>query len=259
MNARSAEFQPCAVIPMYEHAGAVEAVVDGLVAAGLPVLIVDDGSGEACAASVAELARRKVGVTLHRRERNGGKGAAVSDGLRAASAAGYTHAVQIDADGQHDLGDLPRFLEQAAASSDAVICGLPVFDASIPRSRYYLRYLTHALVWLNTCSTQIRDSMCGFRVYPLSRTVALLEAEALGLRMDFDIEILVRLQWRDTPMVWIPTRVRYPADGISHFRLFRDNVLIARVHARLFLGMLSRLPRLLVRRRRTRLPGASHA
>ena len=87
----------------------------------------------------------------------------------------------------------------------------------------------------------------------------MLEAEALGLRMDFDIEILVRLQWRDTPMVWIPTRVRYPADGISHFRLFRDNVLIARVHARLFLGMLSRLPRLLVRRRRTRLPGASHA
>jgi hypothetical protein len=90
--------------------------------------------------------------------------------------------------------------------------------------------------------------MCGFRVYPVATLVALLDAEPVGARMDFDIEVLVRLHWRGTGMRWVATRVRYPADGVSHFRLVLDNALITRLHARLFLGMLVRLPSILARR-----------
>jgi glycosyltransferase involved in cell wall biosynthesis len=258
MTASETALRPCAVVPVYDHGAAVGDVVRGLTGAGLPCILVDDGSGAACAQVLDELARTLPGVTLVRRPRNGGKGAAVCDGLRAAQAAGYTHALQFDADGQHDLADVPRFLAESAAWPGCVICGQPCFDASIPRTRYYLRYLTHVLVWLNTLSFDIADSMCGFRIYPVPALVALLDREALGLRMDFDIEVLVRLHWRGASLRWIPTRVRYPADGISHFRLVLDNALITRLHARLFLGMLLRLPSIAARRLAVRFR-ASHA
>ena len=110
------------------------------------------------------------------------------------------------------------------------------------------RYLTHVWVWINTLSFAIRDSMCGFRVYPLPPVLRLMDEETIGLRMDFDVEVLVRLFWRGIVVHNLPTRVTYPLDGVSHFDVWRDNVRISRMHARLFFGMLRRLPRLLVRR-----------
>src|SRR5688572_9295868 len=162
-------FSACVVIPVYDHEHAIGAVVDSARAQGLPVLLVDDGCREPCRRELERLSAHP-DVVLLRHERNRGKGAAVMTGLRAARQHGYTHAVQIDADGQHTLGDVRRFVEEARAHPDSVICGRPVFDASIPKARYYGRYLTHALVWLETLSFEIVDSMCGFRVYPLAAT-----------------------------------------------------------------------------------------
>jgi glycosyltransferase involved in cell wall biosynthesis len=246
-----AVFRPCAVVPVFDHAEAISAVVKGVTRVGLPCILVDDGSSSPCADVLDRLAATIAGVELYRRPKNGGKGAAVADGLRQAHLRGYTHALQIDADGQHDLADLNQFLAAAAASPVSMICGRPIFDVSIPKLRYYFRYLTQAFVRINTWSFDIQDAMCGFRVYPLSIAVALLNEERLGQRMDFDIEILVHLHWRGVPMRWIPTRVHYPVDGVSHFRVILDNVLITRVHTRLFFGMLIRLPNLLTRRWRT--------
>ncbi len=259
MTPSSAAVRVCAVIPVYDHEAAVGTVIDALLAAGLPCIMVDDGSGPACAAVLDRLAATRPDTTLVRRAVNGGKGAAVADGLRAALACGYSHAVQVDADGQHDLADLPAFLAASRDTPDALVCGWPQFDASMPRLRYYSRYLTHVFVWLNTLSFAIRDSMCGFRAYPLAATVAMIDAERPGLRMDFDIEVLVRLYWRGVPMRWIATRVTYPIDGVSHFRLLLDNALITRVHTRLFFGMLWRLPRLLARKFSAHRAETSHA
>ncbi|HEY5806511.1 MAG TPA: hypothetical protein VIT67_01000, partial [Povalibacter sp.] len=130
----------------------------------------------------------------------------------------------------------------------SVICGCPVFDASIPKGRYYGRYLTHAMVWLETLSFEIRDSMCGFRLYPLDLTAPMLQPGKVGTRMDFDTEMLVKLHWRQLPMYWIETRVTYPLDGVSHFRMVLDNVRMTSLHIRLTLGMLVRLPFLLWRK-----------
>jgi glycosyltransferase involved in cell wall biosynthesis len=179
---------------------------------------------------------------------NQGKGGAMMAGLREAQRRGHTHALQIDADGQHDPGDIPKFLATARARVAELVCGTPVYDASIPKGRLYGRYLTHVWVWINTLSFEIRDSMCGFRVYPLNATVAVLDSATLGRRMDFDTEVLVRLYWRGVRFANVPTRVTYPLDGISHFKALRDNVLISRMHARLFFGMLLRLPVLLWRK-----------
>jgi glycosyltransferase involved in cell wall biosynthesis len=221
--------------------------VAGARAFGLACIVVDDGSDAASAAQLDALGAEP-GVTLVRLPSNQGKGAAVVAGLRAAAARGYSHALQIDADGQHDASQIGAFVDAARARPDAVICGVPRYDASVPRGRLVGRYATHVWVWINTLSLAIRDSMCGFRVYPLAPTIALADSEPLGRRMDFDTEVLVRLHWRGVPVVNRPTPVTYPAGGLSHFRLWHDNWLISRMHTRLFFGMLWRAPRLLARR-----------
>jgi glycosyltransferase involved in cell wall biosynthesis len=239
-----------AVIPVYNHELAVPAVAAALRAHGLPVLLVDDGSSEACRLALERLAR-ETGDRLVRLPVNGGKGAAVIAGLREALAQGFTHALQVDADGQHDLRDVPRFLAAARAEPEAVICGRPLFDASIPKVRFLSRYITHALVWLQTLSfSAVRDSMCGFRLYPLRTVLEVVDHDGVGRRMDFDVELLVKLVWRGRVLRWIDTQVAYPADGISHVRMLYDNLRLAGMHVRLVLGMLWRAPVLIYRRMR---------
>jgi glycosyltransferase involved in cell wall biosynthesis len=237
-----------AVVPVYNHERAVPAVASALRAFGLPLVLVDDGSDEICKVALERLAR-DLGAHLVRRPVNGGKGAAVIAGLRKARELGFSHALQVDADGQHDLGDVPRFLERARREPDAVICGRPLFDDSVPRVRFISRYITHALVWLQTLSfSKVRDSMCGFRLYPVRTVLEVVERDGAGTRMDFDIEVLVKMAWRGRVLRWIDTRVSYPADGISHYRLLIDNLWLAGMHARLLVGMVWRAPMLLWRR-----------
>jgi glycosyltransferase involved in cell wall biosynthesis len=242
-----AQFLPCAVVPVYDHERPVARVLAAIRAAGLPCFLVDDGSGPRCAHELERIAAHDPGTRLLRLPANRGKGSAVRVGLRAAAARGYTHALQIDADAQHCLADIPRFIAEARAYPQALVCGCPVFDETLPRVRRYGRHLGQLMVWLNTLSFAIRDSMCGFRVYPLGPVLGLLARHPLGPRMDFDVEILVRLHWRQQPLRWLDTRVTYPCDGVSHFRLLGDNARMVLMQVRLTGGMLLRLPLLLWR------------
>lgn len=243
-------FLPVAVIPVYNHDRHIAATVAALRRHGLAVVLVDDGSDAACARALEAVAREEApAVTLVRHAHNRGKGAAVMTGLFAAEAAGFTHALQVDADGQHALEDVPAFLELARTNPTAFVSGQPVFDDTVPTARRYLRYLTHVMVSLNTLNRSLRDAMCGFRVYPIASATAIARRHALGERMDFDIEVFVRFDWEDVPIVLRPTGVRYPADGVSHFRLWSDNARLSLLHTRLFFGMLRRFPRLVRRRR----------
>lgn len=242
-------FKAVAVIPVYNHPRTIGDMVAGVRSHGLHCILADDGSDAVCAAVLQRLAAAyPQDVSLLTLSPNQGKGAAMAAGFREAARLAYTHALQIDADGQHQCADIPMFLEQAKLRPDAVICGCPVYDASVPRGRLYGRYATHVWVWINTLSLDIRDSMCGFRVYPIASVVRLLDGARIGRRMDFDSDVLVRLHWRGVPVVNQPTRVTYPRDGVSHFRLLRDNLLISLMHARLFAGMLLRSPLLLWRK-----------
>ncbi len=239
------------VVPFYNHERAIADTVAGLRPHGLRCWIVDDGSDARCRPVLDALERSEGGwLSVLRLAPNRGKGHAVMSGLRAAAQAGYSHGVQIDADGQHDPADLPRLLQQAAQHPDAVVTGVPLYDASVPRGRLYGRYVTHLWVWINTLSFEIRDSMCGFRVYPLAAALRVWDEGRVGARMQFDTEILVRLFWQGVRVISVPTRVTYPRDGVSHFDLWRDNLRISAMHARLFFGMLRRLPQLLGQRLR---------
>ncbi|WP_110187547.1 glycosyltransferase family 2 protein [Pokkaliibacter plantistimulans] len=240
------------LIPVYNHEEAIGLTLQAVMAFGYPILLVDDGSHQGCQRVLESLQHAHAEqVMLLRRTHNGGKGAAVKSGLLELERLGFTHAVQVDADGQHDIERLPQLLAAAVDHPGALVSGYPEYDDSVPKGRYLARYLTHVWVWINTLSLQIRDSMCGFRVYPVPQVNQMLANVKTGDRMEFDPELLVHWCWQGGRLINIPVRVHYPLDGVSHFRVLHDNLLISRMHASLFFGMLWRLPRLLQRRLRS--------
>lgn len=247
----SINFSPCVVIPCYNHGAMMAGVLSRLSPFALPCFIVDDGSDSATQRQLEALANGNHNVQLIHLPQNAGKGAAVVHGLTVAAQHGFTHAVQVDADGQHAIEDIPALLALAQQYPDDLISGAPLYDDSIPRSRLYGRWITHVWVWIETLSLQLKDSMCGFRVYPIAPTLRLANQVTLGKRMDFDTEVMVRLYWQGHNSHFVPTRVTYPEDGLSHFDAFKDNVRISCMHTRLFFGMLPRLPALLLRQRHT--------
>ena len=244
------------VIPVYRHAHLLEPLLARIQALEVPCVLVNDGGDDSAGALLADLARR-FDCYLCEQHPNGGKGSAVLLGMHHAAGRGFTHALQIDADGQHDAGDIPHLLAEAKAAPEAVVAGIPVYDGSVPRLRFYGRYLTHVCVWLETLSLEIRDSMCGFRVYPLAPTLALARRVPIGSHMDFDTEIIVRLYWQGLRVISVPTRVIYPENGLSNFRPWRDNLAISWMHTRLMVGMLWRAPRLFSRRLLHRVEGSA--
>jgi glycosyltransferase involved in cell wall biosynthesis len=240
----------CIIIPVYNHENAISEVLARIKYLGIPTLLVNDGSSPLCSQILADCVKSESSwLTLINRPENGGKGAAVLDGFKAASALGFTHALQVDADGQHNIDDIPVFIKVAKQQPGALVIGQPVFNNTVPKGRLYGRQLTTLWIWINTLSFTIADGMCGFRLYPLAAVEALMDATKIAPRMDFDIDILVRLYWQGLKVINIPTAVHYPLDGVSHFKLWQDNVRISKTHARLFFGMLIRIPQLLGRHR----------
>nr|WP_228130605.1 glycosyltransferase family 2 protein [Acinetobacter genomosp. 15BJ] len=233
------------VIPVYNHPHYLTDLVEYLEQFQYPIILVNDGSNAECTAILHQLAQQYSLVDLVEHQTNQGKGQAVITGLQHAARLGMTHALQLDADGQHCWEDVPKFIEQSQQHPQAMVIGRPIFDDSVPKKRLYGRYVTHFWVWLNSLSFEIKDSMCGFRVYPLAKTIAVLNAAQFQPRMGFDSEILVRLKWENTPFVNVPTRVIYPEHGVSHFNVWRDNLGLSQAHARLFAGMLLRFPKLI--------------
>ncbi|MGB9429024.1 MAG: glycosyltransferase [Gammaproteobacteria bacterium] len=237
----------CAVVPVFNHHASLKQIVAALLANNLPVILVDDGSSAETKRALEKIADGNPQVELLTLPENRGKGVAAMTGMARAGERGYSHALHMDADGQHNLADIHAMLALAEQHPQHLISGLPQYDDSVPAARFYGRYLTHSLIWLDTLSLRLRDSMCGFRVYPVAPSLALAGRVRIGRRMDFDTDIMTRLYWAGTESLFLPTRVRYPEDGLSHFRMLADNARMAWLHLRLFLGMLPRIPKLLYR------------
>ncbi len=240
--------KPCIVIPVYNHEAAIPQVLAKLKSLAIPTFLVNDGSSALCSQVLSDCTEREPDwLTLINRSENGGKGVAVLDGFNAAQALGFSHAIQIDADGQHDVNDIPAFIKAGKQHPEALILGRPLFDSTAPKSRVYGRRIANMWVWINTLSFAVADSMCGFRLYPLNAVAELAKNTQIARGMDFDIDILVRLYWQGVDVINIPTQVNYPYDGVSHFKLWKDNLRISKAHAKLFFGMLLRIPQLLGR------------
>lgn len=239
------------LIPTYNTGGKVLQTVWEAKRAWQPVWVVVDGSTDGTLEALRALARDDADLRVLALPRNRGKGAAILHGLREAAAAGYTHAMTMDADGQHPAGKIREFMAASQAHPDALILGLPVFDATAPRVRVHGRKLSNWCADLETLGAGIGDSLCGFRVYPIAPLREIMERQPWMRRFDFDAEAAVRLCWRGIRPINLSAPVRYfrPEEGgVSHFDYLRDNALLTWMHVRLILESVLRLPFLLGRR-----------
>jgi glycosyltransferase involved in cell wall biosynthesis len=232
-------FRPCVLIPTYNNPMTIRSVVEQAKGYLSDVIVIDDGSAAPGREACAELARAGL-ARVHHCEKNGGKGAAVKVGFAWAEQLGFTHAVQVDGDGQHDLGQIPSFLALAQLHPEALILGMPVYDHTLNKGRYVARLVTRFWNYLEVQGPTIGDSMCGFRVYPLAAAIA---AGTRGNRMDFDIEIPVRMVWQGVRVINASVGVRYLTSeegGISHYQTFRDTARISWTHTKLMVELIFR-------------------
>jgi glycosyltransferase involved in cell wall biosynthesis len=216
-----------------------------------PVWVVVDGSTDGTTAELQEMAKNDDGLRVIVLPHNQGKGAAVLRGLDEASNAGYSHVLTMDSDGQHPAERIPAFMEASIEHSEAMILGVPVFDASAPSLRVKGRKVSNWWANLETLWAGIGDSLFGFRVYPVEPLRQVMRKQPWMRHFDFDPEAVVRLCWLGVKPVNLPAPVRYfsvAEGGVSHFNYLRDNVLLTWMHTRLFIGFVLRLPMLLIRR-----------
>ena len=173
-------------------------------------MTIDDGSDKETKDNIKKISSKDANVSSVRLDENQGKGVVVERALRLANSRSYTHAFQIDAHGQHSLENIQTFINLSIEQPAALISGCPIYDNSIPWARKFGRWITHFWVWIETLSFVIKDSMCGYRIYPVQKTFDIMDNVTIGKRMDFDTDIIVRLYWNGIPIIMEPVMVTYP-------------------------------------------------
>lgn len=217
----------CVVIPVYNHGLTVQKVVREAKAL-LPVIVVDDGSTDGTAqALTAEKDIEVITLPL-----NQGKGAALQRGFSRALEAGFTHAVTIDADGQHSTGALAEFIEASRRQPDAFIIGVRDFEkAGAPFARRASNKFSSFWFKFET-GVGLADTQCGYRSYPLE---ALRPLRARAGRYAYELEIMVKAAWAGVPLTPLAVDADYAAatSRMSHFHPWRDMTAVSLVHSRL--------------------------
>lgn len=248
------------LLPTYNTGPRLRAVVEEALRHWQPVLVVVDGSTDGSERAVLELARREPGLSVLVLARNAGKGAAVLAGTDWARDRGFTHALAMDADGQHPADRIPDFMAISQRQPEALVLGRPIFPANVPCERLHCRKLSVAVVRWTILGGGIDDNLFGFRVYPIAPLLEVLGPRRSGRRYDFDTEAAVRLCWAGIRPLNVPAAVKYFSSaegGVSHFRYVRDNLTLVGMHARLLIELVVRAPELLRHRRRWRLAATS--
>ncbi len=245
---REASASHLVLIPSYNTGSKLYETVEAACRQWQPVWVVIDGSTDGSDLALADLSGRYSGLRLFHLPRNRGKGAAIYYGLHAAAAAGFTHALTMDADGQHPPALIPDFMARSYGEPTRMLLGKPVFDASAPLLRVYWRRISNLLARRLTLNAEIGDSLFGFRLYPIADLLAVMQESRHMRRFDFEPEAAVRLAWRGVKPVNWPVPVHYfsrAEGGVSHFHYLRDNLLLGWMYLRLIGGFLLRLPGLI--------------
>jgi glycosyltransferase involved in cell wall biosynthesis len=232
------------IVPSFNSGALLTRTVRAVLQYWQPVWVVLDGSTDGSVGEASLLERECSGLRLFRLDENQGKGGAALVAMRAAVEGGYSHALVFDADGQHPADHVVRFMQLSIAHPGAMILGVPIFGADAPPERVKGRRVGNWFANFETLWGGVRDSLFGFRVYPLRPAVRIMESIKTARRFDFDTELAVRLFWAGVRPINHPVPVHYPpraVGGVTHFKYLRDNLLLAGTHTRLCLLLLTRL------------------
>ncbi len=230
----------CVIIPTYNNHKTLPQVLDQTIAQGLPVIVVDDGSTD----PTAVILKQRSDITVVSYQPNRGKGYALQCGFRKALGMGFSYAITLDSDGQHNPADIPCFLDELQQSGNCMIIGTRNMNQDgIPMKSNFGRRFSNFWFWVET-GIRNNDTQSGFRLYPLK---AIEKKRFYTTRFEFEIESLVRLAWDNIPVKSVPVGVTYHTgnEHVSHFRPFRDFFRISVLNSVLvMLACLFFLPRL---------------
>ena len=224
----------CTIIPTFNNAGTIRKVVDDVSRHCENVIVVNDGSTDDTSTILSELAST---ITVVSYPKNRGKGHALVTGFRKAMEMGFTHAVTIDADGQHFADDIPLLVEQMEHHPDAIIVGCRnLTEENMPRQNTFANKFSNFWFHLQT-GIRLEDTQSGYRIYPLEQINL---KWPITPRYEAELELLVFSAWRGVPVTSVPVRVYYPPEGerVSHFRPFWDFFRISVLNSILTFGAL---------------------
>jgi len=242
----------CILIPSYNTGPLLKKTVKAALGEWRDIFVVIDGSTDGSDHDLEKLPTTpEQNLRIIRLPQNKGKGFAVLQGINSAMKEGFTHALTMDADGQHPASHIPKFIALANAHPEAMILGQPVFDDSAPSIRLKGRKISNWWANFDTLWWGIGDSLFGMRLYPIQPLRRAFRSTFGARRFDFDPEVAVRICWQGTAVINLKTPVRYltaEEGGISQFKYLRDNVLLTWMYFRLLIGVTLRSPLLIFRK-----------
>lgn len=206
------------LVPTFNNAGTLDAVISQLKLLRLPIFIVNDGSTD----ETSEILKKWKGkIQIAYFQANRGKGMAIQVGIKMAQEFGCTHLITIDSDGQHHPNEIPLLVVESRLHPDSIILGARNMEQpGIPGKSSFGNKFSNFWMRVET-GWVLPDSQTGFRLYPLEKLQAM---KWFSNRFEFEVEILVRAAWRGIQLRSVPVSVHYdpPALRISHFRPFSD-------------------------------------
>jgi len=211
----------CVLIPTYNNAQTLAAVLEDVLQFTCNILVINDGSTD----ETKEILKQFPQITVGSYTPNKGKGVALQTGIWKAAKEGYEYAIAMDSDGQHFAKDLPTFLAQIKETPGALIIGARNMSGAekaenIPGKSSFGNRFSNFWFWVNTGHNQ-PDTQSGYRCYPVQK---LAGKKWFTKKYEWEIESIVRASWSGIPVVSVPVSVYYPPaeERISHFRPFKD-------------------------------------
>jgi len=203
----------CVIIPTYNNATTIAQIVSRALRYTPDIIVVDDGSTDQ---TINNLSIFKKQIHLISYPVNRGKGFAISKGFDKAEALGYTHAITLDSDGQHFPEDIPLFIKTTEEHPDTMLVGHRCSVENVPSKNTFANKFANFWFTVQTTKRDV-DTQCGYRLYPLQKMHGL---RPITSRYEAELELLVRMAWRDYPIYSVSIQVYYPPieQRISHFR-----------------------------------------
>jgi len=211
------EYKACVIIPAYNNAKTLGAVINDVSVYTKNIIVVNDGSVDETEAVLSSFSF----LHIISYKKNTGKGWALRQGLKHATELGCLYAITIDSDGQHFAEDLPKFLDKLETEKHAIIIGARNMEQeSVPGKSSFGHKFSNFWFKVET-GINAPDTQSGYRLYPLQ---PLNKIKFLTRRYEFEIEVLVRAAWRGVKIESVPVSVYYaPKETrVSHFRPFKD-------------------------------------
>jgi len=227
----------CVIIPTYNNDQTLEKVISDILFISTDIIVVNDGSNDKTI-SILKKFSKQINVISHKS--NQGKGKSLRDAFSFAINTGFEYAITIDSDGQHYPEDIKLFISKIDKFPNSIIVGArDMTQDIIPYKSSFGNKFSNFWFWIET-GVSLSDTQTGFRLYPLNKMKGM---RFYTNRFEFEIEVMVRMAWKEIPLKEIPIRVKYDNNRISHFRPLRDFMRISILNTVLFtLALLYYIP-----------------